>query len=178
MTRLLIGFVLCMQFVGLVSTANAQDAQTVRLGSLSVKLPIDAQKGDSWTNTAPLRIERTSRYHSNSVLSTVTLSYIEYQESRPAEQRLVAFLHSFVENYGAIDHLVSIKESDRKGMNIKALVYLDRSGSRYTYVESRVFAEKNKLYFITVESNVNDNNPEQVLKTADLAEIFASMKVN
>ena len=80
----------------------------------------------------------------------------------------------FIASYGSVDHLATIKEDGRKGMSISTEIYHDRSQTRFTYVESRVFADDTHLYAVTIETEVAPNKP---LRTDDLTLVTVSMKV-
>jgi hypothetical protein len=153
--------------------AQVEYPQTVKTGRLSITVPGDASLGKDNTNS-PLKRTQTTHYFSKSLDATITVTCIEYKDAS-VTPRLTEFLEQFLAGYGSVDHLATIKDdAGRKGMSITAEVYHDRSQMRYTYVESRVFADDHHLYAVTVEYEVAPNKPS---RTNELTEIMVSMKV-
>jgi hypothetical protein len=158
-----------------VTPANAQVEypQTVKTGKVSVTVPGDYALGKDNTNS-PLKRTQTTRYVSKSLEATITVTCIEYKDVSVVRPRLTEFLTEFIASYGSVDHLSTIKEDGRKGMGITTEIYHDRSQVRFTYVDSRVFADDTHLYAVTVETEVAPNKP---LRQNELTEILVSMKV-
>lgn len=147
--------------------------QTVKVGKVSLTVPGDAGLGVDNSNS-PLKRTQTSRYFSKSLEATITVTSIEFKNVTVVRPRLTEFLEQFIGSYGSVDHLSTIKEDGRKGMGITTEVYHDRSQLRFTYVESRVFADDTHLYAVTIETEVAPNKP---LRTEAVTEITTSMKV-
>lgn len=147
--------------------------QTVKVGKVSVTVPGDSALGVDNTNS-PLKRTLTTRYVSKSLEATITVTSIEYKDVNVVRPRLTEFLEQFIAGYGSVDHLATIKEDGRKGMGITTEIYHDRSQLRFTYVESRVFADDTHLYAVTIETEVAPNKP---LRAEAVTEITSSMKV-
>ena len=153
------------------ANAQVQYPQTVKIGKISLTVPGDVQsRQDNFSS--PLKRTQTTYYVSKSLDANITVQCIEYKDG--VEPRLTAFLEQFIASYGSVDHLATIREDGRKGMSISAEIYHDRSQIRFTYVESRVFADESHLYAVTIETEVA---PNKLLRTDDLTEVMASMKV-
>jgi hypothetical protein len=146
--------------------------QTVKIGKVALTLPGDATSRQDNVNS-PLKRTQTTYYVSKSLDANITVSCIEYRDG--VEPRLTAFLEQFLASYGSVDHLATIREDGRKGMSISAEIYHDRSQTRFTYVESRVFADETHLYAVTIETEVTSTKP---LRTDSVTEVMASMKVS
>lgn len=138
-------------------------------GRTTVALPLDATR-------IAAQNEHASRYHSNALSSVIVVSYTKFPSAAPVRERLTKQLQAFVSDYGSVESLVSIRDaSGRLGMNIRTEIAHGTGGMRYTYVESRIFAENDKLFYVTIETEVNVMKPEN-FKTAELSEIFTSMR--
>lgn len=147
--------------------------QTVKVGKVSLTIPGDSSLGKDNTNS-PLKRVQTSRYFSKSLDATITVTSIEYKDVSVVRPRLTEFLTQFIASYGSVDHLATIKDDGRKGMGITTEIYHDRSQMRYTYVDSRVFADDTHLYAVTIETEVAPNKPLRVQAVTD---VITSMKV-
>lgn len=152
---------------------NVEYPQTVKTGKVSLTVPGDVSLGKDNTNS-PLKRTQTTRYFSKSLDATITVTSIEYKDVSVVRPRLTEFLEQFIASYGSVDHLATIKDDGRKGMGITTEIYHDRSQMRYTYVDSRVFADDTHLYAVTVETEVAPNKP---LHVEAVTEVITSMKV-
>ena len=122
------------------ANAQVQYPQTAKTGKLSVTVPGDASIRSDNVNS-PLKRTQTTYYVSKSLDANITVTSIEYKDVNVIRPRLTAFLTQFIASYGSVDHLATIKEDGRKGMNISTMIYHDKNQARFTYVESRVFAD-------------------------------------
>ena len=156
------------------ASAQVEYPQTVKTGRVSLTVPGDVTLGKDNTNS-PLKRTQTTHYFSKSLEATITVTCIEYKDVSVVRPRLTEFLTTFIASYGSVDHLSTIKEDGRKGMGITTEIYHDRSQMRFTYVDTRVFADDTHLYAVTVESEVAPNKP---LRQNELTEIIVSMKVS
>lgn len=157
-----------------VAPANAQVEypQTIKTGKVVLIIPGDSiSRVDNLNST--LKRTQTTYYVSKSLAANITVTSIEYKDVNVVH-RLTEFLTQFIASYGSVDHLATIKEDGRKGMSISTEIYHDRSQTRFTYVESRVFADDTHLYAVTIETEVAPNKP---LRTDDLTLVTVSMKV-
>ena len=171
-----IAFVLCMLGVAFVPAAHAQGIeypQTVKTGRVSITVPGDSSLGKDNTNS-PLKRVQTTHYFSKSLEATIHVTCIEYKDVALAHSRLTEFLEQFIASYGSVDHLATIKEDGRKGMGITTEIYHDRSQQRFTYVDTRVFADDTHLFAVTVETEVTTQKP---LRQQEVTDILVSMKV-
>ena len=165
-------------FVTSVASAQVQYPQTVKTGrgaaSVSLTVPGDVQMRTDNANS-PLKRTQTTYYVSKSLEANIAVTCVEYKDVSVVRPRLTEYLEQFIASYGSVDHLATIKEDGRKGMSISTEIYHDRTMMRFTYVDSRVFADDTHLYVVTVETEVAPNKP---LRTNELTEILMSMKVN
>lgn len=176
LTIIAIALVLIAILFGAPVPAHGQSIeypQTFKTGKVSITVPGDSALGKDNENS-PLKRTQTTRYFSKSLAATITVSSIEFKDVNVVRPRLTAFLEQFIASYGSVDHLATIKEDGRKGMSISAEIYHDRSMLRYTYVESRVFADDSHLYAVTIETEVAPNKP---LRVEAVTEVMTSMKV-
>jgi hypothetical protein len=147
---------------------------TSKIGKISVTVPSDSDIKTVVINSTLKRTQTT--YHvSRSLDASITVVSIEFKDVNVARPRLTEFLTQFIANYGSVDHLATIKDDGRKGMNISTEIYHDKSQTRYAYVESRVFADDTHLYAVTIETEVT---PAKPLRTDSITEVLISMKVN
>jgi hypothetical protein len=153
--------------------AQIEYPQSVKTGHVTVTVPGDSSLGKDNTNS-PLKRTQTTHYFSKSLEATIHVTCIEYKDVALAHSRLTEFLEQFIASYGSVDHLATIKEDGRKGMGITTEIYHDRSQSRFTYVDTRVFADDTHLYAVTVETEVT---PQKPVRQNELTEIIVSMKV-
>jgi len=175
LTLLVILIVLVMILLT-ASAANAQVAypQTAKVGKVSVTVPGDTETHTVNANSLLKRTQTT--YHvSRSLDASIIVTSIEYKDASVARTRLTEYLQQFIASYGSIEHLATIKEDGRKGMNISTEVFHDKQLTRFLYVETRVFADDTHLYAVTIQSEVTPNKP---LRTDDITEVLVSMKVN
>src|SRR5271157_2554068 len=108
--------------------ANAQVAypKTSKIGKVSVTVPSDSDVNTVTTNSAVKRTQTT--YHvSRSLDARITVVSIEFKDVNVARPRLTEFLTQFIANYGSVDHLATIKDDGRKGMDISTEIYHDKS---------------------------------------------------
>jgi hypothetical protein len=148
--------------------------QVQKIGKVSITVPGDSTiRKDNLNST--LKRTQTSYYVSKSLDANITVTSIEYKDVSVVRPRLTEYLETFIASYGSVDHLATIKEDGRKGMSITTEIYHDRSQMRFTYVESRVFADDTHLYVVTYETEVAPNKP---LRQDDLTEVMVSMKVS
>ena len=175
LTILVIFIVLVMLMLS-ATAANAQVAypQTSKVGKISVTVPADSEIRNVITNLTLKRTQTT--YHvSRSLDASIIVTSIEYKDASVGRTRLTEYLQQFIASYGSIEHLATIKEDGRKGMNISTEVFHDTQLTRFTYVETRVFSDDTHLYAVTIQTEVTPSKP---LRTDAITEVLISMKVN
>jgi len=175
LTILIIVAVLGVLFV-VAPAANGQVAypQTAKTGKVSVTVPGDSEVRTTNANSL-LKRTNTTYYTSRSLDASIIVTSIEFKDASVGRTRLTDYLQQFIASYGSIEHLATIKEDGRKGMNVSTAVFHDTQLTRFTYVETRVFADDTHLYAVTIQSEVTPNKP---LRTDDITEVLVSMKVN
>jgi len=176
LTILIIVAVLLLLTIAPAANGQVQYPQTAKVGKVSVTVPADAEVRTTNTNLL-LKRTNTSYYTSRSLDASIIVTSVEFKDVNGVRSgtRLTEFLTQFIASYGSIEHLATIKEDGRKGMNISTAVFHDTQLTRFTYVETRVFADDTHLYAVTIQSEVTPNKP---LRTDDITEVLVSMKVN
>lgn len=153
-----------------------QYPQTAKTGHLSVTIPGDSATREETSDT-PIKRTQTFYHVSRSLDANIIVSCIEYKSRDGVQQRprLTEFLTQFIASYDAVEHMTTIQDDGRKGLSISTEIYHDRSRTRFTYVESRVFVDDSRLYAVTVTMEVTGKQP---LNTEAVTEILTSMKVS
>ena len=156
--------------------AQVQYPETSNTGRVSITIPSDSAARTKNVNSTT-KCTQTTYYVSRSLDASIIVTSVEFKDVNGVRSgtRLTEFLTQFIASYGSIEHLATIKEDGRKGMNISTAVFHDTQLTRFTYVETRVFADDTHLYAVTIQSEVTPNKP---LRTDDITEVLVSMKVN
>jgi len=156
------------------ANAQVQYPQTSKVGKISVTVPADSEIRNVVTNS-PLKHTQTTYHVSRSLDASIIVTSVEYKVASVGRTRLTDYLQQFIASYGSIEHLATIKEDGRKGMNISTEVFHDAQLTRFLYVETRVFSDDTHLYAVTIQSEVTPSKP---LRTNEITEVLVSMKVN
>lgn len=173
LTIIVITFILLAVFVA-PAHGQVEYPTSAKVGKISLTVPTDATTRTDNVNST-LKRTQTTYYVSRSLDANITVTNIQFKDGGVQRPRLTQFLEQFIASYGDVDHLATIKEDGRKGMSISAEIYHDRSQTRFTYVESRVFVDDKGLYAVTIETEVT---PAKPLRVNEVTEVMASMKVS